>query len=113
MAEDKKSTSPQTVKMKYTGHFRGSQKVVALPIPLISNSQKLDEQLVFTRTSDKQGPAFCDVRLEWVGALLEVGGNWQIVDKLTPDLARAIEDAKVACDERMKKFVLENEMVEA
>jgi hypothetical protein len=108
-----KGSTVQTVKMKYVGHFRGSQKLVSLPIPLISNSQKLDHSLAFTRTSDKQGPAFCEVPIEWAGALMAVGGNWQVVDKLTPELTKAIDEAKSTCDERVKKFALENEMVEA
>ena len=102
-----------TVQMKYVGHFKGTTKQVALPIPLISKSQQLESVLEFTRPSPKLGPAFCEVPMEWAGSLLEVGGNWQVVDKLTPELSRQIADAKEVCDAKMKKFILENEMVEA
>lgn len=111
--ESSKNESRTTVKMKFVGHFRGVEKRVALPIPLISNSQKLDKELQFTRTSDRNGPAYCDVPMEWVGALLEVGGNWQIVDKLTADLQAKIDAAHAINQVRMQKFILENEMVEA
>ena len=111
MALDKEPKT--TVKMKFMGHFRGTRKVVSLPIPLISNSQRLDKELVFERSSDRQGPAFCDVPLEWAGALMEVGGNWQLVDKLTPDLHMEIAKAKDACDAKMRTFALENQAVEA
>ena len=104
--------SRASVKMKFVGHFRGTRKAVALPIPLISNSQKLDRELVFERTSDRQGPAYCDVPMEWAGALMDVGGNWQVVDKLTPDLQVEIAKAKEACDARMRTFALENQAVE-
>ncbi len=111
--EKKTEETKQTVKMKFTGHFRGTQKLVALPIPLVANSQKLDMELSFTRTSDRQGPAFCEVPIEWVGALMQVGGNWKVVDKLTPELTVEIAKAKEICDARMKTFALENQMVEA
>lgn len=102
-----------TVKMKYVGHFRGLEKIVHLPIPLISNSQKLDQVLSFQRKDTKQGPAFCEVPLEWVGALLLVGGNWQLDEKMTPELQAQIGDAKAACDLRMAAFVRDNELVDA
>jgi hypothetical protein len=105
--------SRASVKMKFVGHFRGTHKAVALPIPLISNSQKLDKELVFERSSERQGPAYCDVPMEWVGALMSVGGNWQVVDKLTPELQTEIAKAKETCDARMKTFALENQTVEA
>lgn len=113
MANERIDSKPTTVKMKFVGHFRGVEKRVALPIPLISNSQKLDHELKFLRGSDTNGPAYCDVPIEWVGALIEVGGNWQVVDKLTPELAAMISSAHEICSERMKKFILENELVEA
>lgn len=107
------ATDKMTVKMKFVGQFKGTTKKVELPIPLISNSQKLEETLKFTRTDKKQGPAFCDVPLDWVGALLAVGGNWRTVDPITPELALAIAEAKAATDARMAKLALENELVEA
>ncbi len=102
-----------TVRMKYVGHFNGTQKVVELPIPLISKSQKLDDTLVFKRQGERQGPGFCDVPLEWVGSLMDVGGNWKLVDEATPELLSKIKAAQVACKERMDKFALENDLVEA
>ena len=104
-----------TVRMKFTGPFRGKEKIVQLPIPLIAHSQALDEELRFTRLDERKGPAFCDVPLEWVGSLLAVGGRWQLADKekMTPELTAKIADAKVACDARMEKFIQENELVEA
>ena len=65
----------QTIKMKYMGHFKGMTKTVNLPIPLISNSQKLEQELHFVRTV-KNAPAYCEVPIEWAGSLLAVGGNW-------------------------------------
>jgi len=103
----------QTVRMKYLGNFRGTQKVVQLPIPLISNSQKLDKTLVFARSNDSHGPAFCDVPMEWAGALLDLGGNWQPVDKISPELRNQITTAQSGCDARMKTFAEENVMVDA
>lgn len=113
-AEPKKSEpEPKTtVKMKFMGHFRGTEKRVALPIPLIANSQKLDKELAFTRSSDRTGPAFCQVPLEWAGALLAVGGNWQLDEKLTPELKAHLDAAKAECDAKMEAFVRDNEMVE-
>ena len=102
-----------TVRMKYVGHLAGSQKVVELPIPLISKSQKLDDMLVFKRQGDRQGPAFCDVPMEWVGALMDVGGNWQLVEKPSPELLSTIKAAQAACTARMEKFALENDLVDA
>lgn len=114
MGVEKKSEDPKlTVKMKFVGMFRGVSKTVELPIPLIANSEKLTQTLVFSRVSDRQGPAFCEVPLEWAGALLDVGGNWQVVEKLTPDLQRSIEEAHTLCKDRMQKFSRENELVEA
>lgn len=112
-APPKPVAAKTTVRMKFTGHFKGTTKVVELPIPLIANSQKLEETLTFTRTSNRQGPAFCDVPVEWVGALLAVGGKWQVVDPLTPELEGTIAAAKVRTDARMQKFADENELVEA
>ena len=102
-----------TVRMKFTGHFKGTTKIVELPIPLIANSQKLEEVLTFTRESNKQGPAFCDVPLEWAGALLDVGGRWQAVEDLTPELTAKIAAAKIMCDAKMDKFIADNELVDA
>lgn len=110
MAADIKNTV-NTIKMKFVGHFRGKQKVVALPIPFISKSQQLDEELVFERSSDRTGPAFCDVPVEWAGSLMAVGGNWQVADKLTPELSKSIDSAHAECKARMDKFALENELV--
>lgn len=109
-----KPKASNTVRMKYIGHFRGLEKVVELPIPLISKSQKLDETLSFKRASDKQGPGFCDVPIEWAGALMDVGGNWQLVDALvSPERMAEIRSAQAVCTARMDKFALENELVEA
>jgi hypothetical protein len=99
----------QTVKMKYIGHFKGTQKRVSLPIPLISNSQKLEQELVFERESDKRGPAYCQVPMEWAGALLAVGGSWQAAEKITPELQQDIDRAKDTCDAKMRAFALENQ----
>lgn len=114
MAEVRKVESDvkATVKMKFMGHFRGTEKRVMLPIPLIANSQKLDKELSFTRNSDRNGPAFCEVPMEWAGALLAVGGNWQINEKLTPELKMQIDAAKTDCDVKMETFARENEVVE-
>src|SRR6185295_17994154 len=101
-----------TVRMKYTGIFKGPQKIVELPIPLISNSQKLDEHLKFTREGTK-GPAFCDVPIKWAGALIAVGGRWQVAEPLTPEMLTKIAAAKEACDAEMRKFAEDNELVEA
>jgi hypothetical protein len=68
---------------------------------------------LFQRTNDKQGPAFCDVPMEWAGALLEVGGNWQMAEKLTPELTAQIQGAHGMNTARMQKFALDNEMVDA
>ena len=103
MATEKVESKLTSIKMKYVGHFRGTEKRVAL----------LDKELIFSRTSDRNGPAFCDVPMEWAGALIQVGGNWQVVDKLTPDAIAAIGTAHDLCEERMKKFILENELVDA
>ncbi len=114
MGFEKKTEEPKaTVKMKFVGHFHGLAKVVELPIPLVAKSQKLEETLSFKRTSERQGPGFCDVPMEWVGALMDVGGNWQCVEKPTPELLSTIKAAQVACKERMDKFALENELVDA
>ena len=114
MGFEKKVEEPRTtVKMKYIGHFKGLQKVVQLPIPLIANSQKLEETLVFKRESERQAPGLCDVPMEWVGALMDVGGNWQLVDKATPELLSTIKAAQELCKTKMEKFALENELVEA
>ena len=102
-----------SVRMKYTGPFRGTTKTVQLPIPLVAHSQALSEELTFTRQSDRQGPAFCNVPIEWVGALLAVGGRWKMAEDLTEELSTKIEKAKAACDARMEKFILENELVDA
>lgn len=101
-----------TVKMKYVGIFKGTQKIVELPIPLVSNSQKLEENLKFIRGTQK-GPAFCDVPLEWAGALLAVGGNWRMNETLTPALQGQIDAAHAANTAKMEQFALDNEMVEA
>ena len=114
MAKDELKTDVKpTVKMKFTGHFSGTQKIVQLPIPLIANSQKLDQTIVFSRQSNKQGPAFGEVPLEWAGALMDVGGNWQLVDKLTPELKVQIVAAQEENNERMRTFALENQAVDA
>jgi hypothetical protein len=102
----------ETVKMKYVGHFKGNTKVVELPIPLVSNSMKQEEVLTFSRTT-KNGIAYCEVPLRWAGALLSVGGNFQLAETLTPDLKGRLEVEKAENDERMRKFALENELVEA
>jgi len=113
MPIDKDSKVPATtVRMKYTGLFRGLEKLVQLPIPLISNSQKLEEVLTFTRALPK-GPAFCDVPMKWAGALIAVGGRWQVVDAMTPELLARIAAAKESCDAEMRKFAEDNELVEA
>lgn len=101
-----------TVKMKYVGHFKGNEKIVELPIPLVSNSMKLEQVLTFTRKV-KNGPGFCDVPIEWAGALLAVGGNFQSDEKITPDLKAVIDSAKLETDEKMRKQALENELVTA
>jgi len=105
-------TSKPTVKMQYRGHFKGTQKIVQLPIPLLSTSQKLEQTLVFERAATSHGPAFCQVPLEWVGILLDVGGYWSVAEPLTADLTAKIASAKEATAARMKKFSLENELVE-
>lgn len=113
-AELAKAKAPaHTVKMKYVGHFIGVEKVVQLPIPLIAKSQQLEERLAFKRTSERQGPGFCDVPMEWAGALMDVGGNWKVVEELTPELTAKIKAAQVVCAARMDKFALENELVDA
>jgi hypothetical protein len=101
------------VKMKYVGHFNGVEKIVQLPIPLIAKSQKLEAVLSFKRTSESRGPGFCDVPIEWVGALMDVGGNWKLVEEPSTELLSTIRDAQEACKARMDKFALENELVEA
>lgn len=103
----------ETVRMKFTGHFRGTEKIVNLPIPLIANSQKFDEVLRFVRESDRQGPAFCDVPLHWAGSLLEIGGCWQAVDRLSSATLARIAEAKSVNDEKIAAFVRDNEMVDA
>ena len=105
-------TKKDTVKMKYVGHFKGNTKTVELPIPLVSNSMKQEETLTFARTT-KTGAAYCEVPMRWVGALLAVGGNWQAAETLTPETKARIEIEKAENDERMRKFALENELVEA
>jgi hypothetical protein len=111
---DAKSSDPKaTVRMKFMGPFRGTDKLVQLPIPLMAKSQKLEEELHFVRPSSKQGPAFCEVPIEWVGALLDVGGHWQVAESVTPELMTKIAEAKVVCDDKMRKFIAENELVEA
>lgn len=109
-AMEPESKSIETVKMKYMGHFKGLRKVVELPIPLLSNSQKLEETLVFTRTTNK-GPAVADVPMEWAGALLHVGGNWQLNEKVSVERQAAIDAAYEATNGRMEQFALDNEMV--
>lgn len=101
-----------TVRMKYVGHFKGLHKIVELPIPLLSNSQKFEQTIVFLRPINT-GPALADVPLEWVGALLNVGGNWQLNEKVTPEVQTQIDVAYQATISRMEKFALDNEMVEA
>lgn len=113
MAETAKATEKTTVKMKFTGMMKGNIKTVELPIPLVSNSQKLDAQLTFTRPAGSHGPLTCDVPLKWAGLLLAVGGNWKINEDMTDELAAKIEKAKKACEKEMEAFALENEMVEA
>ena len=107
------SIMKSTVRMKYTANFRGTEKQVQLPIPLISNSQKLESSLKFTRATDSHGPAFCEVPLEWVGTLVEVGGNFQLAEKLTPEMHVKVEAAREATVARMKVFADENQVVEA
>jgi len=104
--------SKTTIKMKYTGHMKGSQKVVELPIPLIANSQKLDLQLVFTRAVDSHGPLTCDVPLEWAGALLATGGFFQASEKITPEIQAKIEAAKELTAAKMQRFADDNLLVE-
>jgi len=113
MAFEKKVSETATVKMKYVGHFRGTEKIVQLPIPLIAKSQQLDEVLSFKRDSERQGPGLCDVPIEWAGALMDVGGNWKLVDEPTPELLSKIKVAQAACKTKMDKFALENELVDA
>lgn len=113
MADEKKATERTTVKMKYTGIMKGNSKLVELPIPLVSNSQKLDHPLTFTRPTGSRGPLTCDVPMKWAGALLAVGGNWKLNEDLTDELAAKIESARKACEKEMAAFALENEMVEA
>ena len=109
MATEKKEN---TVKMKYVGVFKGAVKTVELPIPLISNSMKLEQKLEFTRTTTK-GPAYCEVPYEWAGALIQLGGNFQLAEPLTPAQKAAVDAAHGECQDRMKKLALENELVEA
>ena len=106
-------TARISVKMKFTGIFKGTEKIVQLPIPLISNSQKLDTQLRFERPNGSHGPARCEVPLEWAGSLLEVGGNWQLDEKLTSELTAKIQAAKDETDAKMRLLADENQMVEA
>ena len=101
------------VKMRFTGVLKGNVKHVSLPIPLISNSQKYDEVLTFTRPPGTRGPLTCDVPMKWAGMLLAVGGNWQLNEKLTPDLERQMADAKTLCAREVEEFVRANEMVES
>ena len=99
-----------TVKMKFVGHFKGTERIVQLPIPLISNSMKLDESLTFKRTT-KTGAAYCEVPLEWAGALLAVGGNWQMDEPMTDDLKHRIASEHDKTKTRMKKWAIENDVV--
>lgn len=110
---DTDPTARESVKMKFVGIFKGETKVVNLPIPLVSKSQQLDTALTFSRASNTHGPALCQVPIEWAGSLLAVGGNWQIDEKLTPELAAKIKAAKEETDAKMKTFAEQNEMVEA
>ena len=105
-------TARNSVKMKFMGRFNGTTKIVQLPIPLISKSQKLEQELFFTREDKSHGPAFCDVPMDWAGALMAVGGNFQINEKLTPELQGKIDAAKSMTDSKMKAFAEENEAVE-
>src|ERR1700675_4814943 len=100
--EKKVDSEPKTtVRMQYRGHFKGSQKIVNLPIPLVANSQKLEQTLTFERAATSRGPAFCEVPMEWVGILLAVGGLWSMVDQATPELTAKIAAAKAVCDEKV------------
>ena len=101
-----------TVKMKYVANFKGTTKTVQLPIPLIANSQKLDQELRFTREANSKGPAFCDVPIEWAGAMIAVGGNFLVNDKITPELQAKIDAARKDTDAKMRIFAEENEAVE-
>src|SRR5262245_29782867 len=107
-----KVVEKHTVKMKFTGNMKENEKVIDLPIPFISNSQKVG-QLVFKRPAGSRGPLTCDLPLKWVGELLVVGGNWKLNEDMTDELSAKIEKAKKACEKEMEAFVLENEMVEA
>lgn len=113
MGVESKPEVKTTVKMKFTGMMKGNVKTVALPIPLVSNSQKLDQELTFTRAEKTHGPLCGEVPLKWAGALLAVGGNWKLNEELTPELTAKIEAARLACEKDMEAFARENEMVEA
>jgi len=113
MAENVKATEKTTVKMKFVGIMKGNIRTVELPIPLVSNSQKLDGQLTFARQPGSHGPLTCDVPMKWAGSLLALGGNWKINEDLTDELKAKIEAAKASCAKEMEAFVLENEMVDA
>ena len=113
MGTETKPEVKTTVKMKYTGIMKGNVKVVALPIPLIATSQKLDQELRFTRADKSHGPLVCEVPLRWAGSLLAVGGNWKLNEEMTADLSAKIEAARVFCDKEMDAFARENEMVDA
>lgn len=108
----KSEHAPKTVKMKYVANFQGTQKTVQLPIPLIANSQKLDQQLTFTREAGNHGPAYCEVPMEWAGKLLAVGGSFQPADKLSTEIQGQIDAEREATDARMKKFSEENTVSE-
>lgn len=102
-----------TIKMKFTGRFVGLEKVVELPVPLAAMSQRLDDRLIFKRTTP-HGPGFCDVPIKWVGKLLAIGGHWQLAGlRPSKDVLQQIEEAKQACDAELQKQALDNELVDA
>ena len=51
------------------------------------------------------------VPLEWVGALLAVGGNWVLDEPMTDELKGRIASAHDATKSRMKKWAIENDVV--
>ena len=103
----------RTVKMRFAGVLKGNVKHVALPIPLIANSQKYEEVLTCTRHPGTRGPLTCDVPMKWAGMLLAVGGHWQLNESSTPDLERQIAAAKLLTAREVDEFVRINESVDA
>ena len=104
----KSEPAPKTVKMKFVAKFNGTEKVVELPIPLLATSQKLNQQLIFTRPAGNHGPAYCDVPMEWADKLLAIGGSFLPADEHATKMQSKIDIERVETDARKKKFDEEN-----